>query len=407
MSFPLFLTGKYLKSKKDSRFLSVISLITIIGISIGVAVVIIALTVLDGFDRVVTDKITNFNAHIKITGFGNRNLSPPSSIIPSLEEQFKGDFTAVEPFVSKLTIIKSRKMTEGITLTGIRSGYNTGLKNFIRSGSFEFNNSDGIPRIILGKTLSEKLFAKIGHTVTIFSLKNDQIPSAENPPAIEQFIVSGIYESGMSEYDDLNAFIDFSIAQQMFGMGEKISGYNIRVKDLNRVSEFAEKLQDLLGYPYYARTIFQVHQNIFTWLELQKEPIPIVLGLIIFVAVFNIIGTLLMIVLERTNAVGILRSLGAGRKLILKTFLYHAVYLSLLGVITGNILALVLSLLQQEFNIISLPDKIYFVTRVPIAIEINNYLLVTAITVVVSLIASLLPAFIASKIKPISAIRFE
>jgi lipoprotein-releasing system permease protein len=238
-------------------------------------------------------------------------------------------------------------------------------------------------------------------------LKNDQVPSIKNPPVIEQFIVAGIYESGMSEYDDLNAFINFSTAQEMFGMGDQISGYNIKVKDLNRVKFLSEQLQDFLGYPYYVRTIFQVHQNIFTWLELQKEPIPIVLGLIIFVAVFNIVGTLLMIVLERTNAVGILRSLGANRKLIMKTFLYHALFLTFLGVLFGNLLALVLSLLQQQFDIISLPDKIYFVTRVPISIEFRNYLMVTAITVVVSLIASMLPALIASRIKPLSAIRFE
>ncbi|MEW6701470.1 MAG: FtsX-like permease family protein, partial [Bacteroidota bacterium] len=229
----------------------------------------------------------------------------------------------------------------------------------------------------------------------------------ENPPAIEQFFVSGIYESGMSEYDDLNAFINLYTAQKILGMEDKISGYNIKVKDITKVKTLADQLQDFLGYPYYVRTIFQVHQNIFTWLELQKKPIPIVLGLIIFVAVFNIVGTLLIIVLERTNAVGILRSVGANRKLIIKTFLYHSVYLIAIGIAAGNILALAISLVQQQFDIISLPAKIYFVNKVPIAIELKNYLLVTVVTVVISLAASLLPAVIASKIKPISAIRFD
>lgn len=407
MSLPLFLTKKYLKSKKDSRFLSVISSITILGIAIGVAIVIIALTVLDGFDRAVSEKITNFNAHIKVTGFGNRNLSSPATIIPALEKRFNDSFSRIQPFVSKLTIIKSKKMTEGITLTGIDTDKDSELGNFIQTGSFDLKSDSGLPKIILGKTLSEKLFVKVGDVTTIFSLRNDKVPSIENPPAIEQFIVAGIYESGMSEYDDLNAFINFSTAQNTFGMGDLISGYNIKVRDINRVKFLAEQLQDFLGYPYYVRTIFQVHQNIFTWLELQKEPIPIVLGLIIFVAVFNIVGTLLMIVLERTNAVGILRSLGANRILIMKTFLYHATFLTFLGVLFGNLLAFVLSLLQQQFDIISLPDKIYFVTRVPISIELKNYLMVTVITVAVSLFASMLPALIASRIKPISAIRFE
>ena len=407
MSFPLFLTGKYLKSKRDSRFLSVISLITIIGIAIGVAVVIIALTVLNGFDKIVTEKITDFNAHIKIIGFSNRNLPSPETVLPDLEKKFGKDLTSVEPFVNKLTIIKSKRFTEGITLTGIRTGNNPLLNNFIKTGSFDLSVTEDENKIVLGKTLAEKLFIKAGDTVTIFALKNDRTPTAENPPVIEQFKVTGIFESGMSEYDDLNAFINFNTAQQIFGMDGQISGYNIKVRDLKKVRMLSDQLQDYLGYPYYSRTIFQVHQNIFTWLELQKEPIPIILGLIIFVAVFNIIGTLLMIVLERTNAVGILRSLGANRRTIIKVFLYHALYLSFIGVVCGNMLALLLSLAQKYFDIISLPDKIYFVTHVPILIEPKNYLLVTIVTLAVSMLSSLLPAFIASKIKPISAIRFD
>ncbi len=408
MSVPLFLTGKYLKSKKDSRFLSVISIITIIGISVGVAVVIIALTILDGFESVVSEKIMNFNSHIKVTGYSSRNLAEPSLVIPQIEKQFGNNFTAIQPFISKLVIIKAKKYSEGITLTSIENAKdNSELKNYIKEGSFNIEPDSGLPKIILGKKLADKMFIKPGDRITIFSLHNDNIPTADNPPAIQQFIVSGIYESGLSEYDDLNAYINFTAARELFGMKNEISGYNIRIKDISQVKILAEQLQDFLGYPYYVRTIFQIHQNIFTWIDLQKKPIPIVLGLIIFVAVFNIVGTMLMIILERTNAVGILRSLGASRKLIIKTFLYHAIYLISIGIIIGNFLALVLSYIQKEYNIISLPGKIYFINKVPISIELSNYLLVTTVTLLVSLTASLLPAWIASKIKPISAIRFD
>ena len=407
MSLPFFFTKKYLRSKKDSRFLSVISSITIIGISLGVAVVIIALTILDGFDKVVTEKIIRFNSHIKIVSFGNRNLPPFSETAPLIRKEFNQDITIIEPFTSKLAIIKSKKITEGITLLGVQSD-NSELNNFLQSGNFDLSLSENeLQKIILGKTLAEKLFVKVGDIITIFCLRKDQIPTLDNPPGIEQFIVSGIYESGMSEYDDLNAFINLKVAQNIFGMGDQISGYNIKLKNLANVNVVADRLQDFLGYPYYVRTIFQLHQNIFTWIELQKKPIPIILGLIIFVAVFNIVGTLLMIVLERTSAIGILRSLGANRKLIIKTFLYHSVFLTAIGVTVGIVFAFVLSYIQQNFDIISLPGKIYFVTKVPISIELNNYLLVTVVTVVISIAASLLPAFIASRIKPISAIRFE
>ena len=408
MSISFFLTDKYLRSKKDTRFLSVISFITIVGIALGITVVIIALTVLDGFNKVISEKIVSMNSHIKVTSFGNRNLPAPKEVIPYIEDKFGNQILKIEPFVSKLAIIKSKKRTDGITINGIESNTTEiGLNSFVTEGKFDLSEKDSIQDMILGKRLAEKLFVKPGDIVTVFSIKKDQMPSIENPPSIEQFKVAAIYESGMSEYDDMNAFINISSAQKIFGMDDLVSGYNIKVKDLKTVRNLSDELQDYLGYPFYSRTIFQVHQNIFTWLDLQKEPIPIVLGLIVFVAVFNIIGTLLMIVLERTNTIGILKSLGANRKLILKVFLIHALYITIIGIIAGNLLAYILSILQQNFNIISLPAKVYFVSKVPMAISAGNYLLVTAITFIVSLLAAMLPASVASRIKPISAIRFN
>lgn len=407
MSLSTFLLGKYIRSKKDSRFISTISIITAIGIALGVCVVIMALTVLGGFEKVVTEKIVDLNSHIKVTSFGNRDLPASRAVLQEIEKTFGGEFVSVEPFVSKLAIIKSKRHTEGVTIVGLnRNNLDNTLRKFIQSGQIDAYTSEAAP-LLLGKRLAEKLFLKSGERVTIFSLNQNQIPSAENPPMIEQLIVSGIYESGMSEYDDLNAYTTIEEASRLSGMEDKISGYNIKVNDISRIDSLSDKLQDLLGYPYYVRSVFQVHQNIFTWLELQKEPIPIILGLIIFVAVFNIIGTLLMIVLERTNTIGILRSLGMNRKRIISLFLYHGFYLTIIGTIAGNLLAYILSTLQDRFDIISLPDKIYFVSRVPIAINPDNYLLVSAITILIAMIASIIPAFVASKIKPISAIRFD
>ncbi|MBI1938629.1 MAG: ABC transporter permease [Ignavibacteriales bacterium] len=395
-------------SKKDSRFISAISLITIIGIALGIIVVVIALSVLDGFEKVVSEKIVGMNSHIKITSFGNRNLPPPEQVIPYINQKYELNIAAIEPFASKLAIIKSRKRTEGITINGIRGEESASeLKTFMTEGNFNLSGSDSVPKIILGKKLAEKLFVQTGDNVTIFALKKDEIPSIANPPSIIQLKITGIYESGMAEYDDLNAYVNISVAQSIFGMGSTVSGYHIKLKDVLHIKNTAEGLQDLLGYPFYVRTIFQIHQNIFTWLELQKEPIPIILGLIIFVAVFNIVGTLLMIVLERTNSIGILKSLGASRLLIMKMFLYHSIFITAIGVLLGNLLALIFSWVQINFNIITLPGKIYFVSEVPIQISPDNYLLVSIVTIIISLSASLLPALIATKIKPISAIKFS
>lgn len=408
MSLIFFLTDRFFKSRKNSRFISAISLITITGISIGVCVVIIALTVLDGFNEVVSKKIVEMNSHLKITGFSNKLLPNPEFIENELLKNFGNDINAIEPFISKLVIIKSRNLAEGITIIGLNDeDIELNLKKHFVETDENIINSDSADQIYIGKKLSEKLFVKPGDKVFLFTINSDKLPSPDNPPIIEEFYIAGIFESGISEYDDLNAYVKMNTSREMFNMNDNVSGYNIKVNDINRVEIVSEKLQDFLGYPFYVRSIFKVHQNIFMWLELQKKPIPIILGLIIFVAVFNIIGTLLMIILERTNSIGILRSMGFNRKNIMKMFLINGAYITFWGVLAGNLLAFILSLLQDKFDIISLPDKIYFVTRVPISIELSNYLLVTAITIVISLTASLLPAWIATKITPLKAIRFD
>lgn len=405
MILPFFILNRYLKSKKDSRFISAVSLITIIGIVIGVVVVLVALSILDGYEKVVTQKIVDFNTHIKISAFSNRNIDSPDKDIELLSKVFSHNLDRLNPFCSKLSIIKSKKSSEGITIQGITiDQFQNEIIPFLVTKK---NITEPGDHIFIGKKLAEKLDLNEGDKVTIFTLHGDQIPSPENPPSIDQFIVGGIYESGMAEYDDLNAYIDIKTAQSLFGMENEVSGYNLKLKSLENIAKIAQHIQDMFGYPYYVRTIFQIHQNIFTWLELQKKPIPIILGLIIFVAVFNVISTLLMIVLERTGAIGILRSLGANKKLIVKVFLFHGLYLSVIGIVIGTLVSLAFSFLQINYGIISLPGSVYFVTKVPIAINLENYLIVTAVTLIISFFASLLPSFAASRINPLTAIKFD
>lgn len=407
MSIPLFIARKYISSKQGSKFLSFVSVISITGIAIGTAVLIIALTILDGYEKVVSEKIVDFNSHIKITAFGNRNLPDSETMENEIVKITGEDFDSISKFVAKLGIIKSKTLSEGITIFGIDpESDNSDIEKFLVEGSFTLRN-DNNSKIIIGKKLAEKLDVKINDRITLFSLRKDEIPSAVNPPVIEQFYISGIFESGMAEYDDLNVYINFNKAQEMFETQNSISGYNIRLSSLLNTEEIAKTLQDELGYPYYVRTIFQVHQNIFTWLELQKEPIPIVLGLIIVVAVFNIVGTLLMIVLERTSSIGVLKSLGFTRIKIMKIFFYQGVYLGLLGILTGVIIALILSILQQQFQIITLPGSIYFLSAVPISISLENYLLVAIVGFLLTIIAALVPSFIAARLNPLTSIRFN
>lgn len=406
MKLPLFIASRYIRSNKKSYLVSLISFITITGIALGVAVLIIALTILDGFDNAVREKIVNFNSHIVITGFSGKNLPPLNQVESLFREKMNNDLLSVSELISKNAIIRSNENSDGIILIGIDPlQSNLGIDRYIIQGSYFKDTSNA--GIIIGRKLAERLSVEVSEKITVFTLRKDQRPTISNPPNVKQFFVTGIYESGMAEYDDLKAYITLNDAKILFENYDRVSGYNLKLKNLDNLNTIEESLQEYLGYPFYVRSIYREHQNIFTWLELQKEPIPIILGMIILVAVFNIVGTILMVVIERTNAIGILKSLGCTTKQIIKIFLIHGIFISIVGIVLGNVIAVILSLLQLNFNIISLPGTVYFLTSVPITINALNYFMVSAIAFILCLSSSFVPSIIASKIRPIRAIRFN
>jgi lipoprotein-releasing system permease protein len=405
MNFPWFIAKKYIFLRKDSPFINLISIISIIGISLGVATLIIALSVLNGFEKTLTDKIVNFDSHIKITSY--RNILPNyKSTIPELENYLQIFKPTIFPFASKLGIVSSKKGKEGLNIIGVQiDSFISGFTNDIIKG--EFINEDQNNHIVIGKKLADKLFLDVGNQVTVFALRNDRIPSPSNLPGIEKFKVIGIFESGMAEYDDMYAYINLIAAQQLFDIGDNVTGYNIKLGDISRIDSLTKFLTKKLRYPHAVKSIYQNHRNIFTWIELQKKPIPIILGLIIIVAVFNIIGTLLMVVLEKTNSIGVLKSLGAKGKQIIGIFVIQGIILAVLGIILGNALSTILIEIQLKFNVISLPSSVYFMSTVPILVKIETYLIVSVITFFLCIFASIIPSFIASRIRPVESLRFS
>ncbi len=407
MSFPYFVSKKYTFSRRDSKFITFISSISIIGIALGVATLIIALSILSGFANTITNKIIAFDSHIQIKTYTNV-LPDYHSGLPLIQNKIAPYGEYVNPFVSKLAIISSKFGKEGVSIKGIfPDGNYDGVKKDIIDGKFELKSANNIPSIIIGKKLANKLLLKVGDKVTIFALTNDQLPSPDNMPNIKRFVVSGIFESGMAAYDDLNAYVNISQAQTLFGIGDNVTGYDIKLNNISKIDSLTSSLAQSLSYPYSVRSIYQNYRNIFTWIELQKKPIPIILGLIIIVAVFNIIGTLLMIVLEKTSAIGILKSLGARKKQITRIFIYQGMFLAIVGILLGNVLAYLLMELQLKYNIISLPSSVYFMSTVPIQLSPIVFLGVSFLTFLLCIIASVIPSYIASKIKPVSTLRFN
>lgn len=406
MNFPFYISKKYTLSNRDSRFINFISVITIIGITLGVATLIIAFSIIRGFENTLTTKIIDFDSHIQINSY--RTVLPDyHQVMPLLKEELKYSVKSINPFVSKLAIISKGKRKEGVNIKGIRTEDQwSGIKNNIIKGHLIFDQGK-MPSIIIGQKLANKLFVKLGDKITLFGLRSDQLPTLENPPNIEQFIVGGIFESGMAEYDDLNTYVSLKSAQSLFSLGDNITGYDIRVSDISKIDSLTEHLGNILSYPHNVKSIYQLHRNIFTWIELQKKPIPIILALIIIVAVFNIVGTLLMIILEKTNSIGILKSLGAKKKQLVSIFLYQGISLAISGIILGNTLAYILAMLQIQFDIISIPSSVYMMSKVPVLLSPDIFIVVSLITFVLCVLASIIPGYIASKITPVKAIRFS
>lgn len=406
MAFSFFISRKFLRSRKESGFLNIISAISIVGITIGVATLIIALSVLKGFEKTIQEKITDFDSHIKVTTFSGtvNNYYSITEKIDSLLGLHKSNIT---PFLSKLVIISSKSRQDGLNVIGIHPESKIErLERNIISGKFDLGDVNS-NNLIIGKVLANKLRLKLGDKVTLFALKEDRIPSPENLPNVERFVITGIFESGMAEYDDMYAYTNLADAQNLFSVQQAINGYDIQVNDISKVDSLTQLLRKNLTYPLFARSIFETHRNIFTWIELQQKPIPIILGLIIIVAVFNIIGTLLILVLEKTNAIGILKSMGSNRTQILKIFLIQGIFIGITGTFLGNILALTLMQIQIQFNVITVPASVYFVTRVPFDLSPFIFILVSLIAILLSLVAALIPSYIASKIDPIKSLRFN
>jgi lipoprotein-releasing system permease protein len=405
MSYISLVSRRYLRSGRNDGFFSFITLIAILGIMLGTATLIIALSVLGGFEREITEKVVGFTSHVQILGFQNQILPDPEANAALIRRDFPV-VTSVSPFVAREALIRSREGVDGIFLKGVDPAHdNSQTRRYMTEGNYSLERvPGGLPPLVIGRKLASRLGVEVGSKVTIFGMGR----LAEHGPArVMQFKVAGIYESGMAEYDDVYAFTGLYAAQALFQTGDGVTGYDLLLSQLDSAAAVADGVRDLLGYPHYGRTVYESYRNLFSWIELQKKPVPLILGLIIVVATVNIIGTLLMMVLDKTREIGVLATLGATPWGITRIFVRQGMTIGLIGTGLGNALAFTLCFLQAEFRILSLPSDIYFMSSVPILLRPEYFLLVSAVTLALSFLSSMLPARLASRLRPVSAIRFS
>jgi lipoprotein-releasing system permease protein len=405
MSYTHFIASRYLRSRRNAGFFSFIAGIAVFGVMLGTATLIIALSVLGGFEKEITEKVVGFTSHVQISGFQNlplkdyrENALRLSTCSPTV--------IAVIPYVAREALIRSKHAVDGILLKGVEGTTEEfAVRKYMVAGEFILDQPQGAtPGIVLGRKLASRLGVEVGDKVIVFGVGR-VLEGGQG--RVMAFRLTGIYESGMAEYDDVYAYAPLHEAQILFQMPDAVSGYDIQLSRVDSAAAIAERVSDMLGYPHFARTVYDSYRNLFSWIELQKKPIPIILGLIIIVATVNIIGTLLMMVLDKTKEIGVLAAMGATRWGITLIFLRQGLTIALFGTALGNILAFTALFAQQEFHILSLPSDIYFMTSVPVLMRWEDFLIVSAITIALCLLSALLPARLASRLHPVTAIRFS
>lgn len=405
MNYKYFIAKRYLFSKKDSKFISFITYISILGVTLGVAALIVAVSILNGFEKEIRDKVAGLVSHIQVHSFKAEGIKDYQGVIQTIKDSIP-EITAITAYSQREAVIRYKENVEGIMLKGVIPETDLSSTRYnIKKGEYNLNPVDSIfSRIIIGDKLAEKLNVQVGNKLIIFGLQG--IPSPLNTPKIKQFIVSGIYETGLRDYDDILIYTDLGTAQKLLNFGSYVSGLEMNVKNIETVEASVSSLKRVLGYPFYPRSLFKLYKGLFTWVELQKAPTPIILGLIIIVATFNIVGTLLMLVLEKTQSIGILKSLGASRKNIMQIFIFDGMIIGAIGIILGNILGLGISLLELKFKFFSLPE-FYYMKNVPILIIPEYIFMISLITIVLVFFATLIPSYLASKFDPVKSIRFN
>lgn len=405
MNLSSFIAGRFLRSRRNRGFISFITFFAVVGITVGVAALIITLSILRGFENTIKENVVGFTSHLQIYGFQNQALLNPEASMDKVLQQFP-DVRSISPYVSREAMIRSENSIDGILLKGIDPlQASSPGKRYLVEGAYELERTvDGEEQAVIGRRLAERLGVNIGDRVLVFALGGYSLTLSRT--RVMRFRIGGIYETGMEEYDASYVYVHLRSAQRLFQYGNAVSGFDVLVTDLDRVAELAHEIPEVLGYPHYGRTMFQLYRNLFSWIDLQKSQIPVLLGLIVAVAMVNVIGALLMMVMEKTKDIGVLRTLGATRRKVNAVFLLQGMFIGIVGTLLGNALAYGLCRLEQVHRLISLPAGVYYMTHVPIELHWSDFAIVSGLTLILCYLCSLLPSRFAAKSDPVSLLRF-
>jgi len=414
MNLPYFIAQRLIKGRREgTSFSRPINVIAIVGIAMGLAVMILAVAILTGFKQQIREKVVGFGSHIQIMNFDS-NISFETTPI-SDTQKFITKIKAIpgvahiQVFATKAGIIRTDEDIQGVVLKGIGSDFDWSYfkSNMVDGSVFTVTDTGRTDKVIISKKISDMLRLKTGDSFNMLFI--------QDPPRMRKFTISGIYETSLEEFDKMYVFCDIGHIKRLNGWNnDQVSGFEIYLNDFGKLNEMTLAVRDAIGYKItQEETKFKVtnirirYPQIFDWLNFQDINVIIIILLMLIVAGFNMISGLLILILEKTNMIGILKSLGAEDITIRRLFLYQAAYLIAKGLFWGNFIGIGLAYIQLKTGLITLDPTSYYIKTVPVNLELSHILLLNAGTMVAIIIMLLVPSQLISRISPVKAIRYD
>ncbi|MBW1858640.1 MAG: lipoprotein-releasing ABC transporter permease subunit [Deltaproteobacteria bacterium] len=420
MSFEFFVGLRYLRAKRKQAFISVITFISIAGVTLGVMAMMVVLAVMTGFGKDIRSKILGANAHIRVMSRSG-TLDEYQGAMATIEAVDGVEASA--PFVLSQVMLRRGSHVSGAVLRGIdpsragrvvdleKSVKDADLRALTRGSSADTDNKDrgeGPPGIIVGKELSRSLGAYPGDQLYVVSPFGGSLtPVGARIPHMKKFRVVGLFDSGMYDYDASFAYVSIESAQRLLKLGQAVHGIEVKVDDIYGVGKISSALLERLGSAYWTQDWMQMNKNFFSALKLEKAVMFIILVLIILVAAFNIISTLIMMVMEKNKDIAILKSMGASSKSIMRIFMLDGLVIGVTGTVLGIMGGSVLCFLLKRYQFVKLPSDVYYISTLPVRVQVLDVALIALSAIAISFLATLYPSYQASRLDPAAAIRYE
>ena len=409
-----YVARRYMASRHRGRLFSFITWIALGGVTIGVGALVVVIGVMSGMQEDLLGKILESSPHVLVQQQGSSLRMDDWEAVSDRVRQIEG-VQAVAPWVLTTVTALRGRYSQSADMYGMAIDLEgpavTDMEARIQEGVHDLGPTEsGLPPVLMGSRLAARMQVFNGDTLTLIAFENLTVDVMGMPsPSMRQYEVTGTFTTGMYDYDIKNIYVPIEAAQEQLGIldRDQVSGLGVRVDDPDRALSVSDLIQGSLGNDFYAVSWSTTNRALFSALELEKLAMYLILTLIVVVAAFNIVSTLVMVVVDRTREIGILKSMGMTDRMILRIFMLQGLSIGIIGTTLGTVLGLVLSWVLDTFEIITIPAEVYFVEKLPVSIHATDVGVIVSVSLLIAFLATIYPAMKASQLEPVRAIRHE